>query len=966
MTSESMGVPDLEFRLLGRVSVLVRGEELNLGKAGTGKVLCVLAVLLRSPGTVVSNETLAERVWGDEQRGADVRYKYSSWLRAALEPHGVRIIQRDGGYLIGVEPESIDLHRFRRCIREAREHAKDGRFAEAGQSFEDGLALWRGDALAGVPGAWAADFRAQLGREWIDAVLDHMQLELSQGATDRVIQTLTELLSEHPTDERATALLMAAHHRNGATGTALALYGSTRGRIRASLGVEPSLGLRRLKEQLEADIAPGAGNRPPPGFEVNAPDEGIFAPLESGARPDVDSSWTTPPRQLPSSNRFFAGRHPELERLSRILEENQPPGAPALCVVTGTAGIGKTALAVHWAHQVARRFPDGQLFINLNGFSSHGGPLDPQEVIANFLDVLAVPRNRIPRDLQARSALYRSLLADRTMLIILDNARDAEQVRPLLPGSSSCLVVVTSRSRLASLAGREGALLITLDPLATPDATELLQQRCPPAPDATTVAAIEKLVTYCAGLPLALSLVAARLAVSPGGQPSGVLAQLERARSWLDLAADDEPAADLRAVFSWSYQHLDAEAARLFRVVGLHTSPEISFTSLVAMAGQGEAAVTSAISRLLAANLLEEKSPGRYRSHDLLRAYAIELANSEDGTDERRVWLRRVFDHYLQSAYRASGLVDPLRDQISIPVPEQAVTGDQLATRQEAMLWFAAEHSSLVAATARSAEEGFEGHSWRLAGSFSVYLGIRGHWESRIMVQLVALKAAQRIEDREGEAHARRQIGLGNDRLGHYQEAQRYLTDALELFTSMSNVIGRARTCNDLAAVHDRLGHPEKALEMDLEALRLFRTARHLAGEATTLNSVGWDYAQLGNDSEAIAYCTDALAIMAELDDRSGEAATWDSIGFAQRHLGQPADAVASFERALNLALVLGERPLEAEVMFHLAQAQIDAGQLSDALDNLRKSLVIMNELHDPYAPAVAAALAETESRFRK
>lgn len=962
VTSQSLSASDVDFHLLGSVQVLVRGELLDLGQANKGKALCLLAVLLRSPGALVSTEAVVQRVWGEEPRGADVRYKYVSWLRSALKPHGVRIIHRDGGYLIDIEPDGVDLHRFRRSVRDAREHLRCRRAEDAKQSFNAGLSLWAGEALAGIPGAWAADFRAQLARERVDAMVDLIQLELSEGATPDVIAALTDLAGEHPIDERVAALLMTAFHKRGATADALAIYQSTREHIRMSLGVEPSHELRHLKEQLEADMSSRPeGSRLEIGPAAVKHDDDYLSRIESSDKPDIDSSWMVPPRQLPPSIRFFTGRTDELEKLSQISMEASSPGTPGLCEITGTAGIGKTALAIHWAHRMVHHFPDGQLYVNLNGFSPRGDPLEPQEVIASFLDALAVPRNRIPRDPQGRSALYRSLLADRTMLIILDNARDSEQTRPLLPGSSSCFVIVTSRNRLTSLASREGALLIPLDLLAPPDATELLLRRCPAAPNADTTTAIGELVAYCAGLPLALTLVAARLAVSPGYQPADLLMQLKRARSRLDLAADDEPTADLRAVFSWSYHHLDADAAQLFRIIGLHPSTEMSFTSLVAMAGQSEGSVNASVSRLLAASLIEEKSPGRYRIHDLLRAYAIERAHAEDEMDERRTRMRRVFDHYLQTAYDASGLVDAQRDQISLPTPEQGVCGDHLSNRQDAMSWFAAEHSSLIAAIASSAAEGFEGYSWRLARSVSVYLSIRGHWEHRILVQSIALEAAQRVGDREGQAHALREIGLGNDRLGHYQEALRYLSMAVEAFISMNNIIGRARTCNDLAAVYDRLDNPAEALKMDLEALGLFRATDHRAGEATTLNSVGWDYARLGNNNAAIAHCTDALNIMAELGDRSGEAATWDSIGFAQHHLGMFGDAAVSFERALNLARALGERPLEGEVLFHLGKAQLDAGEIPRALANLRQSLVIMNELHDPSGPAVASVLANAE-----
>jgi tetratricopeptide (TPR) repeat protein len=629
-----------------------------------------------------------------------------------------------------------------------------------------------------------------------------------------------------------------------------------------------------------------------------------------------------------------------------------------ISALAGTAGVGKTALAVHWAHRARDQFPDGQLYVNLRGFDPGGQAMAPAEALRGFLNALEVSPQRIPVGLDAQAALYRSLLAGRRMLVVLDNARDPGQVRPLLPGEPGCLVLVTSRNRLTGLVAVEGAHPLTLDLLGVEEARELLAARLGADRVAAEAQAVEDVIASCARLPLALAIVAARAATHPKFGLAALAGELRQARGGLAaLAGGDDPHSDLRAVFSWSYHTVGAEAARLFRLLGVHPGPEISPPAAASLTGRPVEQTRALLAELARANLVTEHTPGRYSFHDLLRAYATEQAHMHDSDDERRAATRRLLDHYLHTAHTAARLLNPPRDPITPTPPEHGVTPEHPADHQQALAWFAAEHPVLLAAVDHAAATGFDTHTWQLAWTLVEFLERRGHWHDWAATQQAAVAAARRLPDPSAEASAHRLLARAYTRLGRHDEAHTQLRQALDVYGQTGDQAGQAYAHTNLAAEWARQGRHAEALEHARRALDLFRATGHQRGQAQALNSIGWWHAHLGDHQQALASCQQALILLRELGDRTGEADTWDSIGYANHHLGHHHEAITCYHHALDLYRDLGDRYDEAETLTSLGETHHAAGDPNAARDAWRHALIILDDLDHPDADHVRARL---------
>ncbi|HEV2783217.1 MAG TPA: tetratricopeptide repeat protein [Actinophytocola sp.] len=657
-----------------------------------------------------------------------------------------------------------------------------------------------------------------------------------------------------------------------------------------------------------------------------------------------------PPRQLPAAVRHFAGRSAELAALDGLLRH------AGVVVVTGTAGVGKTALAVHWAHRVADRFPDGQLYVNLRGFGPEESVLDPAEALAGFLAALGVAPDRIPAGLADRAARYRSLLAGRRMLVLLDNARDAGQVRPLLPGTPGCLVVVTSRDRLSGLVAAEGADPLHLDLLPTAEAWELLAGRLGEARLAGEPRAARRLIVHCARLPLALAIVSARAAARPGAPLSTVADELGAADERLDRFAADDPAVDVRAVFSWSYHALEPDAARMFRLIGLHPGPDIGIPAAASLAGVPVRRARSMMAGLTRVHLLAEPVPGRYACHDLLRTYAAELVGRHDTEAERRVALRRMRDHYLHTAYAAARLLNPHRDPLHLAAPAVGVTPERITGEERAMAWFAAERPVLAAVIRWAAGSGVP-DAWRLAWALETFLQRQGHWPEWAAVQRTVLAAAHRRGDRVAAAHAHRGLARALTRLGDVEDADREHRRALDLFGQLGDRTNEAHVHLDLSMVCDLRGRYREALDHAERALHGFRAADHRYGQANALNSASWYLARLGHHDRALQRCRQALDLLREIDDRHTEAAAWDSLGYIHGQLGEHREAVTCHRRAVELVRQLGDRYEEADFLTRLGDAQHAVGDHAAARHAWARALDILTELGHAEADTVRAKL---------
>jgi DNA-binding SARP family transcriptional activator/tetratricopeptide (TPR) repeat protein len=949
----------VDFGLLGPLLVRDGPTQVTVS-ARRQRVL--LATLLLNTDRVVSLETLAETLWdGTPPAGArGALHSTVQRLRSTLGPAGSGLVHtRPPGYLIEVGEGALDVRTFGALVAEGQVAASAGRWDKAASLLRDALGLWRGEPLADVPSALLRTREVpRLEDQRLQALTLRIDADLRLGRHRELVPELRQLVAAHPLRENFHAQLMLGLYRSGAPADALAAYQDIRRLLANELGVEPGPELRRLHQAMLAgdpELLRVPGGQPPAGLAA-AP-----AAAEPAREP---LSQPVVPRQLPAAARHFAGRADELRRLTGLLADAaQASPAVAIAAIDGAAGVGKTTLAVHFAHQVADRFPDGQLYVNLRGFDPAGPPMTAAEAIRLFLDTLASPGATVPASLDAQAGLYRSLLAGQRMLLLLDNARDADQVRPLLPASPGCLVIVTSRSQLISLVAAEGADPVSLDVLTEAEARELLTQRLGPDRAASDPAAAGELIRLCVHLPLALSIAAARAASQPELSLAALAADLRDAGGRLDALDAGDAAASVRAVFSWSYHQLDEGSARVFRLLGLHpgTGVGIGVAAAASMAGLPAREARRALAELARARLLAATAPGRLGFHDLLRAYATERAEAQDTEAERREAFGRMLDYYLHTAYAAALLIHPnRRAPITAPEPPRPGTvPEQFTQASQALAWFEAERPALLAVAAAALDAGFDRYAWQIPWALSRFLDLRGYWHDEVAVEQLGIAAAQRLGDLAAQAEAHRNRGVACGHLGWHAEAYQHLEQALSLSVEMGDRLGEAYSHGSLAITIGNEGDFRQAYEHARKSLELFTALGYRGGRASALNHVGWTLAQLGDYDEALRCCTEALDLIVTLGNRQVEAATLDSIGYVHYHLGHHAEAVEYYERAMVIQRELGDRLGIAEVLAHVGDARRAAGQLAEARAAWEESLAVLAELHRTDAWQVRAKLSE-------
>jgi DNA-binding SARP family transcriptional activator len=923
----------------------VRHEDVEV--AVPPRLRALLAALLVQAGRVVPVAELAEQAWnGQPTPGAAVTLRsYVKRLRVALGPDaGGRILTGDGGYVIRVEEGELDLARFESLVRAGGTALRAGAWQRASDLLNEALGLWRGEPLADIPsGQLQASVASRLEQLRLQALEWRIDADLQLGYPARLVPELEALVVEQPFRESFHAQFMLALYRSGRQAEAFAAYRHARRLLVDELGIEPGAELKELHRQmLTGELAHAAG------------DTGRLA--AGATRPVV-------PRQLPALVPHFAGRVDELRELMSLVDPaaDEAPGAMVISAIGGTAGVGKTALAVHWAHQVADRFPDGQLYVNLRGFDPSGTPATPAEAIWGFLDALGVPPGRIPPAPQAQAGLYRSLLADKRMLIVADNARDEQQVRPLLPASPGTLVLVTSRCELAGLAA-DGARLLTLDVLIHDEAVQLLTARLGAARAAAERAAVGQIARLCAYLPLALAVAAARAAARPGFPLAVLAAELADSEGRLDALDAGDPASSVRAVFSWSTRQLSAEAKRMFGLLGIHPGPDISVPAAASLVGRAQPQSRRLLRELARAHLVAEHLPGRYTFHDLLRAYAAEQALHTGSQADRDAATGRVLDHYLHTAARAARLLMPAKEPVVLAPPRPGAAAGQPADYQQAMAWFEAEHQVLLAIVTLAAGSGFDRHAWQLPWALASFLHTRGHWQEWVATQRAAVAAARRLGDIVGQALSGRLLGMAYTDLGDCDEGRGHLASSLTLYQRLGDRLGQAKVHHNLGFAAECQGRYADALGHQEQALRLYQAMGDTAGEAEALNDVGWCHSLLGDYKQARAFCRQALTLSVEVGYRRIEAHAWDSLGYAEHHLGNLAQAAASYQRALGGHREAGDRLLEADTLTHLGDTRHAAGELAQARETWEQALAILEDIQHPHAGQVRAKLASADA----
>jgi DNA-binding SARP family transcriptional activator len=942
--------PVLRFGVLGPLRVW-RGE--TVVDLGPVQQRVVLAVLALQAGRRVGLQQMINAVWGDAppRNAVNLVQRHVSGLRRVLEPErpghapSSLLVWTEAGYQLTLPKRALDLDVFEAELSRARAARAAGQLREAAEALHSALGLWRGPVCDGLSSPFLDAQAGRLNESRIGVLEDRIELDLAIGVHADLIAELRDLVAEHPLRERLYGLLMVALYRAGRQADALAVFRDARRHLHDELGVEPGTALQQLHQQ------------------ILAADPKLAAAAAAEVTADVDAMTGTQrplPAQLPHQIVDFTGRYAELERLDALVAGDHERMGTSVVItsISGTAGVGKTALAVHWAHRISKEFPDGQLYVNLRGFDPTGSAMRPAEAIRGFLDTFGVTPQQIPTSLEAQAALYRSLLAGRRVLILLDNAADEDQVRPLLPGSPGCLVIVTSRNELPGLIVTEGAQPVVVDLMSVPEARQLLSRRIGENRLAAETQAVDNIIALCARLPLALMLVAARAATHPGFRLSALAAELSEVGGSLDAFDSEDQATNVRAVFSWSYQRLSVSGQRLFRLLGLHFGPDISMAAVASLAGMPKAQVRHALAELTRAHLVSERIPGRFALHDLLRAYATEVALSHDSDDYRYTARYRVFDHYLHSAYHADEVLYRHRDRPFTPAAASpGVTPESPADQKQALAWFESEHAVLLAALRQAT--GFDIHIWQLAWALASFFEYQGHWRDWRDSQRRALDASLRLSDKRAQALSHWLLGSAFVQLSNYDRARTHLQHALDLYGELGDNAGQAYVHHSLARMLERQGLYREALPHAHQALALFKAAGHHIGRARALNAVGWFHAQLGDYEQALICCQQALDLQREIDDHFGLAETYDSLGYAYRHLGHQKEATASYQEAVNLYGELGDRYGEADTLVALGDAHQAFHDSESAQIAWQRALKILEQLGHPRADGVRAKMRE-------
>jgi DNA-binding SARP family transcriptional activator len=943
----------MRFRLLGPLEIQA-GEDDWRG-IGAPKWRSVLAALLINAGQIVPADTLINEVWGETPpaKAGNLISIYVLRLRRLLgDTDSTVLVTRAPGYLLRLRPGDTDAQVFETLVREGRRAYAAGDPERAAAQLAEALALWHGSPLADVPPTTLVETEAErLAELRLDAAELRIRAELACGSHAQVIPDLRRLLADHALRENLWLLLMQALDGAGRHAEALEAYGQARRVLAEELGVDPGAELRQYHAELLAKddaLTRDAGDAP---GSISAATVTASSGLASSAPapPEARVPRRVPvPAQLPADVADFTGRDDQVRHLVDLLSSagaDDESGAVRIALVAGAGGLGKTSLAVHAAHRVRGSFSDGQLYVDLLGATPH--PLPAADVLARFLRDLGVDGREIPVDEDERAARYRTILAGHRMLIVLDNARDAAQVRSLLPGSASCAVLVTTRSRMADLASTR---LVDLNVLDDDEALTLFtrvvgDERAAAEPEATA-----ELLLACAGLPLAIRICAARLATRSGWTIQAMANRLRDTRRRLDELRVGDLA--VRASFQVSFTTLPASAqpggidpADAFRMLGLWPGPSISSAAAAALFGTTEDLASDALEILVDARLLESTSPDRYKFHDLLRVYSSERAVADLPEQTRDAAIARLLEWYMRTADAASTAVAP--DRYDIPLmPGGAAPPLSFGTAEEALAWYDGERVNLVAATRQAAGSGLHEIAWRLPAPLFQLFSSRGNWTDGIATNRIALESARQVGDRQGEAWILNNLG---DALGFTRQAEGIdcLERSLAIRREIGDRMGEAQAANNLADAYHWLGRTDEALELYRLALELNRKVGRRHGEGIALVNLGWTLLDLARAEEAIDHLLQARQAFAEIGYADGVGYALHHLGRCYLLLGRDADALESLREALASHRATGNRRRQAATLRSLADAQNRVGLTAEARESWTQAAAIFEALGD-------------------
>lgn len=969
--------------------------QLSAGEVRQPSLRVLLATLALAANRVVPASVLIDALWEEEpsrQREQNLHVQVYQLRRrlAAAEPGGseARLVRREPGYQLMLAKDELDLAVFKSLASRGRAAAASGDHQAASGLLRAALNEWRGPALADV--AELSDRLAAeasfLSQQRLAVLEDRIEADLMAGrrsglAPSELSAELAQLVAENPLRERLTGQLMLALYRSGQQARALQAFETARLVLAEQLGLDPGPELRQLQELiLHGDAAllrpASASTQRGPAEPADAESSsGTDSAATAGAETDSAAGGSATatgaadgrtasnaeqvrlvPRQLPAPLPSFAGRQDEVKELDQMLDAAAEAGGTLVITsIGGTGGIGKTTLALHWAHRIAHRFPDGQLHVNLRGFEPGGSPVEPAAALHGFLISLGVPAGQIPADVEGMATLYRSTLADRRVLVMLDNARDPGQVRQLLPASAGCLVIVTSRAAMTGLTVAEGAIPVPLNVLQRADAHALLAARLGSERTGAEPEAVADLVRMCAGLPLALAIVAARAATRPSVPLAMIAAELER-EHLLDALDTGDPLTSIRTIIGGSVAHLPAPAARLFRLLGLHPGPEITAAAAASLAAENHAVITTLLGQLTSASLLTEQLPGRYAMHDLLRAFAREQALGAEDETARHAAVSRALDHYLQTGHAATLLLRQSDWAITLGRPEPGVLAEQLSTSTEAMTWFTAEHEVLLAAVSVAIATGRDAHAWQIAWTLSSYQFMRGLHAEWLATSLAALAAAERLGDDAalGWTHFRAgHASLESSRMATARPGPGSVADATDHYRAAIGYFERADApaaeADARLALFVALQIQHRSAEAQPHADRaeaLFQQAGSRRGLAITLSVISHYRTRDGNARQGLDDSLEAFAISREIGDQFITAHALVNIGYAYRMIGDGQAAVDAYREALDIYQPMGHLTAEADVLGQLGDTLEAMGDLDAARRAWRQALAVHGDAY--------------------
>jgi DNA-binding SARP family transcriptional activator len=924
---------DIEFGLLGPLDVRVGGQQLLVRSP---KLRILLASLLLEPGRLVPVTMMVEAIWGAHkpQNPRRALQLYVTRLRTILLEAGAGPVITTGtdGYRAEVTAERVDVKRFHGLL--ARAHQAADRSDHAGEwaALAEATSLWRGDALADVPSDFLhREYGHHLGERRLRALERRIDLSLRDGRHVEAVDELVKLTAAHPLREKLWVQLITALDRSGRRADALTSYHLMRRQLAEELGVEPGVELRELHARVLAGGAVAGTTGPAP--------------------------FPAVPRQLPAEVIGFAGRADEISRLHAVLDEHEAEtDRSTILVMTGMAGVGKTALAGYWSRRIADRFPDGQLWVDLRGYH-HRAAVTAEQALASILRAFDIQGRDIPAELDSLVGLYRSVTDGRRMLVVLDNVSSVDQVYPLLPGGVGSFVLVTSRNELTGLVVEKGAQAIRLDPFTTGQARQMLARRLGGHRVDAERDAVDRIIGRCGGLPLALAIVAARAVARPGFALDALDQQLADASDQLDNFASPDGGVDVRAIFSWSYQTLTAPAARLFRFLGLHPTTELSSAAAASLVGAARSEARRLLDELAGAHLVTERVPDRFALHDLLHPYATELATGHETSQQRRAGQRRLLEFLTCTALNARPLLQPSESDVAVRVNVDSLVPLTFGSERHAREWYQAERHNLIAGVDLAYALRFDDLCWRVAYASWIYLHLNSSWNDVLRTHEMGLRAAERSGDRAGEAHMLSGIGSAYRATGRRDLAVQTQRRALGIFREVADVPGTATALSNLGAAYRDAGMFDEALACSRQAYEVDRARNEPGNMAISLYQIGLTLTAAGRAADAIPVICESLGSLHQIGHRRGEALVLYALATAHTHLGQHDAAADHYRTALDINLENGDRRHQAATLDGLGDALHKTGRFRESHDAWKHALAIYEELGAPDAAGLLAKL---------